>query len=154
MFWNRKKNKGIQLYAPANGKVIPLSEVGDEVFRQEMVGPGFAVIPEGSTAEFKSPVAGVIDMVFETGHAFGIKTDDGLEVLVHIGIDTVGLGGEGFEKLRTAGERVKVGDAIIRADLDFIRSKGLKVDTPVVLTDLSKEYKIECNDEGAIVEVR
>lgn len=153
MFWNRKK-KETQLYTPAIGKIIPLSEVSDEVFSQAMVGPGFAVIPEGATAEFGSPVSGVIDMIFETKHAFGIKSDNGLEVLVHIGIDTVGLRGEGFETLRVAGERVEIGDAIIRADLDFIRSKGLKVDTPVILTDQSKEYQVDLNAEGALVKER
>lgn len=153
MFWNRKK-KGIQLIAPADGKIVPLSEVRDEVFSQAMVGPGFAVIPEGGMVEFKAPIAGVIDMVFDTGHAFGIKSDEGLEILIHIGIDTVGLGGQGFEKLRLAGERVNVGDPVIRADLDYIKSKGLMLDTPVILTDMTKTYEVVMNQEGAEIKLK
>lgn len=93
MFFDKKKK--IDVKAPALGKVVELDEVPDEVFAGRMLGDGFAVIPEDGT--FKAPVSGKIGSFFPTGHAFGIEGEDGLEVLVHIGIDTVELKGEGFK---------------------------------------------------------
>lgn len=121
------------LVAVANGKVIPLNEVPDPVFSSEAVGVGIGLEPTDGT--FVSPVDGEVMMVFDTGHAYGIATPDGVEVLVHIGIDTVTLSGKGFTPLVKAGDKVSVGTPICEADLAVIKEAGLSTITPVLVTN-------------------
>lgn len=128
--FSKNKNK---LLAAASGRAIPLEKVPDEVFASKMLGEGFAVEPE--TGVFFSPADGVIENVSETLHAYTIHTNDGLDVLVHIGIDTVELNGEGFSSCVEAGERVKAGDVLARADIVFLRSKGFSTVTPVIVSN-------------------
>lgn len=121
------------LLMPLQGRVIPLQDVSDRVFSSGVVGLGCAVIPD--SGELYSPVDGVIDSVFDTGHAITILSDNGSEILIHVGIDTVSLGGVGFKKIVSPGERVKKGDLILQFDLVHIRSKGLDTTTPVIITN-------------------
>lgn len=121
----------IDILAPVAGRVIPLSEVEDQAFSAGTMGDGFAVEP--SSGEFRSPVSGTITALFPTGHAFGVTTPEGLEVLVHIGLGTVDLRGEGFQLEHSEGDVVAAGDLIVAVDLEAVRGKVRSLATPVVV---------------------
>jgi len=124
------KSKKIEIHAPTSGRVIDLSQVPDEVFSGRMAGDGVAIEPTNGI--FCSPIDGNISKIFPTKHAFIIKNGD-LEVIVHIGIDTVELKGNGFTALKTTGDKVKAGEPIIEADLEFISQNGKSTITPIVI---------------------
>lgn len=126
------KKKGVPVLAPLTGKVIAVSEIDDPIFSAKIVGDGVAIIPE--TGGLYAPVSGVVTFIAEQKHSFGITTDDGVEVLVHIGVDTLKLNGEGFQPQVSKGERVNAGDLICRFNLEFIKSKGFDPTTPVLIT--------------------
>ncbi len=126
------------VYAPMTGTVKDLSEAADEVFSSGMLGKGIAIEP--TNGQVNSPVDGIITTVFPTKHAIGVTSDEGVEILIHIGIDTVEMNGEGFESFVKQNERVKKGDLMIRVDLDKIKAAGLSSITPVVVTN-STTYK-------------
>ncbi|MGL9747133.1 PTS transporter subunit IIBC [Enterococcus sp. DIV0170] len=130
--------KGLQadIVAPANGELIPIDKVEDDVFSQKMMGEGFAVVPENG--EIASPIAGTIVSIFPTKHAIGIKTDDDIEVLLHMGIDTVDLGGDAFEIKVREGEKVKAGKIVASADLATIQKAGKMTTMIVVFTNGDK----------------
>lgn len=119
--------------SPCRGKLINLSDVEDEVFSQKAMGDGVAVEP--SEGIFYAPVAGTLETVFPTGHAYGLRSKDGKELLIHIGIDTVELNGKGFTLHVKQGDKVKAGDKMVTADLDGIRQAGYKVTTMLIQTD-------------------
>jgi len=125
------KAKKYLLVSPADGDIIALEDVPDEVFSAKLAGDGLALIPRSNT--FVAPISGVVSKIFSTNHAFSIRTSSGLEVMVHIGLDTVELKGEGFKRLVEEGTKVSVGKPIISADLEFIESKGKSIITPIVL---------------------
>ena len=125
--------KTFKLVAPMTGKSIPLSETPDPVFAQKMAGDGLAMLPESDVVV--APADGELSLVFNTKHAFAMTLENGVELLVHIGIETVTLNGEGFEQLAEAGTKVKAGDPIIKIDREFIKSKGLPLTTPVLITN-------------------
>ena len=143
---------GIQ--APVAGKVIPLADVPDKMFSAGTMGQGFAVEPTEGT--FTSPVAGEIAMVFPTKHAFAVTTPEGVQVLVHIGLETVALKGEGFEVLAAKGDHVEAGDPVIRADLDAIGDKVPSLVTPVIVMN-SKDFDVSApdleDDGGPVIRV-
>lgn len=126
-------NKTFKLVAPVTGKSIPLSETPDPVFAQKMAGDGLAMEPTGDVVV--APADGELTLVFNTKHAFAMTLENGVELLVHIGIETVSLNGEGFEQLAEQGAKVKAGDPIIKIDREFIKSKGLPLTTPVLITN-------------------
>ena len=126
------------VYAPMTGTVKELSEIADEVFSSGMLGKGIAIEP--TNGQVNSPVDGIVTTVFPTKHAIGVTSDEGVEILIHIGIDTVEMNGEGFESFVKQNERVKKGDLMIRVDLDKIKAAGLSSITPVVVTN-STTYK-------------
>ena len=123
---------------PVNGTVVDLKEVPDETFAQEMLGKGFAVIPEGH--KFYAPVSGKVEAVFPTGHAIGITSTTGATLLIHIGLDTVKMNGEGFKVAVEAGQEVQQGDLLVECDLDLVKEKGYNTITPVLITN-PEEYK-------------
>ncbi|WP_294393396.1 PTS glucose transporter subunit IIA [uncultured Clostridium sp.] len=129
----KNETKTFKLVAPVDGKSLPLSETPDPVFAQKMAGDGLAMEPTGDV--IVAPADGELTLVFNTKHAFAITLDNGVELLVHIGIETVSLNGEGFEQLVEQGTRVKAGDPIIKIDREFIKSKGLPLTTPVLITN-------------------
>jgi len=143
------KAKKETILSPADGDIIQLEEVPDEVFSQKMAGEGIAIMPRSNT--FVAPVAGTVTKIFSTNHAFSIKTKSGLEVMVHIGLDTVALDGEGFKRLAKEGDSVSIGKPIISADLEFIASKGKNIVTPIVLNH-EKELVITTDIIGNIRE--
>ena len=121
---------------PIEGKIIPITEVEDQVFSHKMMGDGFAVLPtKGSVI---SPVDGEIMNVFPTNHAIGIKSKQGYEILIHVGLDTVQLKGEGFTVLVKEGEQISKGQEILKFDLDFINKSATSTVTPVIFTNLTK----------------
>ena len=134
-----KKNEC--LLAPGTGKTLPLSAVPDEVFAAEILGKGIAIEP--SDGRFFAPVSGKILSIADTKHAFTLVSDNGTDVLVHIGVDTVSLGGKGFVSHVSQGDRVGVGDLIAEADIALIRSRGLSAICSMVVTEPEKVENIE-----------
>jgi PTS system glucose-specific IIA component len=124
----------VEVLAPVSGQAVPLGEVPDEVFAEGMAGEGGAIVP-GASGEAVAPLSGTLVKLFEGGHAFGIETDGGVELIVHVGLDTIEMRGSGFEKLATEGDRVEAGQPIVRFDLDEIRNAGYDPVTPVVVTN-------------------
>ena len=137
--------KGVteDVYSVADGQVVALEQVEDPVFAQKMMGDGFAVEP--ANGNIVSPVTGTVSSIFPTKHALGLVTDSGLEVLVHIGLDTVSLEGKPFNVHVSEGQKVVAGDLLVTADLDAIREAGRKTSTVVVFTngDVLKSVKLE-----------
>lgn len=129
-FFNKGK-KGIQLYAPTTGQVIPLSQVNDPTFKQELIGKGVAILP--SSSQIYAPCDGVITTLFRTHHALILTTDEGLQILIHIGLDTVKLNGKGFTLYVEEGQKVKQGTLLMHADLRFIKEKGYDPTIPMVI---------------------
>lgn len=125
------------ILSPLDGRVIPLEEVPDEVFAEKVLGDGAAVIPENGN--IYSPIDGEIVSIPESLHAYGIRSDAGIEMIVHFGLETVNLKGEGFSPKVKVGDRVKAGQLLCIADMDFLKSKGINTVTPVLVTDGAEE---------------
>lgn len=138
----QKNNKILEIKAPISGKAVPLSEVPDPVFSEKMMGDGLAIIPD--EGKIYSPVNGEIIMVSTTKHAYGILADDGTELLIHFGLETVELNGEGFNVLVKSGDKVKVGDIISEVDYEKLKAKNINMITPVLICNGSDEQKIDC----------
>lgn len=135
---NTDLNVSTELVSPLDGELLPLSEVKDEVFSSGAMGEGVAIEP--SQGVLHAPANGRVVMTFPTGHAIGMKTKDGAEILMHIGMDTVNLQGKGFETLVDKGDEVKAGDELVKFDIDEIHSAGYIVTTSIVVTN-SKDYE-------------
>ncbi|WP_367377757.1 PTS transporter subunit IIBC [Enterococcus gilvus] len=140
--------KQAKIVAPANGEFIPIDRVEDEVFSQKMMGEGFAVVPENGV--IVSPVSGTIVSVFPTKHAIGIQTEDGIEVLLHMGIDTVDLGGEAFDIKVQEGEKIKAGKIVASADLAKIQEAGKRTTMIVVFTNGDKIENYHYDKTGLV----
>ncbi len=137
-----KKSK-LQIIAPVNGEIIPLKEVPDPVFSQKMMGEGIAIIPSGGNIH--APVNGTVILIAATKHAIGIRAEDGTEILIHIGLETVALNGEGFRLAVNNGDKISVGQLLIEVDWDFINNHGKSTVTPIVITNndgRKKEYSL------------
>ena len=132
MFGFGKKKTEIML-VPMAGEIVKLETVKDPVFAEKMMGDGFAIDP--TKGEVYSPFSGEILTAFPTGHALGLKADNGMEVLIHVGLDTVNLKGEGFEMLVSQGDRVEAGDLLIKVDLDKIQGNVPSIITPIIFTE-------------------
>lgn len=124
----------VNIYAPGNGQVIPLSEVPDQVFAQKMMGDGVGFIP--ADGKIVAPFDGTVKTIFPTMHAIGLESDQGLELLIHIGIDTVKLNGEGFESFVETDDRVHKGQVLMQIDLDYITAHAPSTVTPLIITNL------------------
>ncbi len=137
MFGFKKKkeenNNILKLVAPVTGKSLPLTDVPDPVFAQKMAGDGVAVMPEDDV--IVAPADGELTLVFDTKHAFAMTLNNGIELLIHIGLETVTLKGEGFEQLVQCGTKVKAGTPIIKVDREFIKSKDLPLITSVLISN-------------------
>ncbi|MDT2661901.1 glucose PTS transporter subunit IIA [Enterococcus hulanensis] len=133
---SRGNTKNIKVYSPIDGEIIPITEVNDQVFASKMMGEGFAVLPSQET--IKAPVSGVVKMIAPTKHAIGIVTDDGMELLLHLGIDTVELNGAPFKLTIQEGQTIQRGQKIGTIDLKMIEAKGKDATVMVIITD-SKE---------------
>lgn len=141
-------NKNVKsVFAPINGKVISLDEVPDPVFSDRVLGEGYAIIPEDG--KIYSPVNGKISSIADTRHAYGIESDDGLEILIHFGLETVSLKGQGFTSHVKVGDNVKVGDLIAEADIKLLKQHNINLITPVLICD-GIENKIMTVNEGMV----
>lgn len=130
------------IYAPGIGQIIPLSEVPDQVFAGKMMGDGVGFIPE--KGEIVAPFDGTVKTIFPTKHAIGLESESGVEVLIHIGIDTVKLNGEGFESLINVDEKVTQGQPLMKVNLAYLKAHAPSIVTPMIITNLeNKELVIE-----------
>ncbi|WP_286908040.1 PTS sugar transporter subunit IIA [Clostridium sp. UBA1652] len=137
------KKKEVAIYSPTKGKIVNLEKVPDEMFSKKMLGDGAAVEIEDDIIH--APQDGVIRALFPTKHAFVLETKEGIEILVHIGLDTVDLDGEGFEAIVDIDSKVKAGDPIIKVDRKLIESKGFNLITMVIVTNIEKVKNININ---------
>jgi PTS system D-glucosamine-specific IIC component len=141
---------------PIDGEIVSLEMVPDDVFSQKMMGDGFAINPSGTV--LVSPVNGTVTSVFPTKHAIGITSDEGAEILIHIGVDTVKLNGEGFTAYVSTGDKVKVGQRLVEADFESLKSKVPSILTPVIFTNAEYvnvlEYKHYKQGEKVKIEYR
>lgn len=134
-----KNAKTISLKAVEDGRTIPMDEVNDQTFAQELLGPGIAIVPSNGTVV--SPINGTIATVMDTKHAVCIQGEDGLELIVHAGLDTVELNGKYYQTYKEIGDQVKAGDVLLEFDLEEITKAEYDVTTPIVITNLG-DYKI------------
>jgi len=148
--FKKKEKTVVTIYSPMNGKVIELKEVPDEAFAQKMVGDGCAIEPDKGI--ICSPIDGQLMNIFPTNHAIIFETIDGLEMIVHFGIDTVKLDGKGFQKLREPGP-IKIGDEIVKYDLDDIKDGVPSTRSPIIINNMEKVDKIEVLSLGKIVKI-
>jgi len=143
-----KTATGGEIASPVTGKVIPLSEIKDEVFSSGALGDGVGIVP--TVGEVYAPADGELTTFFPTGHAIGMTTDNGAEILIHVGMDTVSLNGKGFTPLKKQGDRVKKGELLLKFDIKTIKDAGFPVDTPVIITNLDEFAGIEAAAPGEI----
>lgn len=147
----------VEIASPLDGKEIALKDVDDEVFASGVTGKGIAIIPENNTV--LSPADGTVSVLFPSKHAVGITTKEGIEILVHIGLNTVMLNGEGFTTFVKQGDQVKKGQKLLAFDKDFIKSKGCSLQSPLIITnadqfkDILIETKTEIRTGGIAMEV-
>lgn len=142
------KRKVRDVMSPVDGQIVALESVPDEVFSQKMVGDGVAVIPVSNL--FRAPIDGVVSKIFSTNHAYSIKSSKDLEVMVHIGLETVALEGKGFTRIANEGDEVKAGDVIIEVDLAYIRDHAKDIITPIIIADGSDVQTIEKNNMAIV----
>ncbi|MFF2703486.1 PTS glucose transporter subunit IIA [Streptomyces cyaneofuscatus] len=126
----------VEIYAPLSGEIVSIEDVPDVVFAEKIVGDGIAIKPTSST--IVAPADGTLGKIFETNHAFSIETDEGLELFVHFGIDTVEMKGEGFRRIAEEGQRVKRGDPVIELDLALLEERAKSALTPVVISNMDE----------------
>ena len=145
---NASSTTSIVISSPVNGTAADLSTAPDEAFAQRMMGDGAVVIPED--AYVYAPEDGEVAFVFDTKHAIGFLTDSGISLLLHIGIDTVKLNGEGFEALVESGQKVKKGDPMLKLDLDYLKKNVPSMVSPILCTELEDNQKVRLLAEGKI----
>ena len=139
-----------ELVAVADGKVLPISEVPDPVFAEKMMGEGFAIDPTSDV--IVSPISGTLVQVADTLHAYGIQSDSGVEVLVHVGLDTVNLQGKGFEAKVKIGDAVKKGDPLVKIDREYLIANAPSIVIPVIVTNGNMEaYNYDFKGSGNAV---
>lgn len=134
------KKKDTVISSPMKGRCVSIKEVSDPTFSEEILGKGVAIVPKDGRVY--APADGVITTIFPTGHAVGMTTDDGVELLIHVGLDTVALKGEGFRIIGKDEQKVKKGDLLIEADLEKIKAAGYDVITPVIVCNTDKYSEI------------
>ncbi|MGD6966357.1 beta-glucoside-specific PTS transporter subunit IIABC [Rossellomorea vietnamensis] len=140
--------KKVEVLSPITGKIVPLNEVSDKVFASEAMGKGIAILP--AEGKVFSPVNGIVTTLFNTKHAIGITSDDGVEILIHVGVDTVQLNGEHFTARIQQGDKVKAGELLLDFDVDKIKEAGYDVVTPIIVTNHAELGKLETTNEKEI----
>ncbi|HJG66249.1 MAG TPA: glucose-specific PTS transporter subunit IIBC [Staphylococcus ureilyticus] len=139
--------EGETIYAPLKGRTIPLDEVPDQVFSDKLMGDGLAIYPDNG--EVVAPFDGTVELVFPTKHAIGLKSESGVEVLIHFGLETVGLQGEGFTVHVDSGDTIVKGQLLMTVDLDYIKTHAKSDITPIIVTN-SGEHEIKTTHDGAV----
>ena len=143
----KKEDEQVGIVAPITGELLPISEVPDQVFNQKIMGDGFAIKP--TEGRVYSPVSGKVLNVFPTKHAVALESKDGLEILVHFGMDTVTLKGEGFTAHVSEGDKVSANDLLLSVDLDVVSTKVPSLITPVIFTNLDGKT-VELKKTGTV----
>ncbi|MCK0473377.1 PTS glucose transporter subunit IIA [Halalkalibacter sp. APA_J-10(15)] len=139
LFKKKQKIEQEEFFSPLAGELISLDQVSDTVFSEKMMGDGVAIIP--AEGVLVSPVEGEVIQVFHTKHAIGIRSLTGLEILFHVGLETVELNGEGFNILVEEGQIVNVGDSLLHFDIPFLKSKNKEIVTPIIITNSSQKVE-------------
>ncbi|WP_210134085.1 glucose-specific PTS transporter subunit IIBC [Staphylococcus sp. GDY8P98P] len=139
--------EGETIYAPLKGRTVPLDEVPDQVFSDKLMGDGLAIYPDNG--EVVAPFDGTVELVFPTKHAIGLKSESGVEVLIHFGLETVGLQGEGFTVHVDSGDTIVKGQSLMTVDLDYIKTHAKSDITPIIVTN-SGEHEIKTTHDGAV----
>jgi sugar PTS system EIIA component len=137
------KKEKLQIVAPVNGAIIPLEEVPDPVFSQKMMGEGIAILPKEGAVY--SPVDGTVILIASTKHAVGIRANDGTEILIHVGLETVSLNGKGFRVAVNEGDKISVGQMIMEVDWEYISKNAKSTIIPIVITnteDRNKQFSL------------
>ena len=143
----QKKEKAVETFVcPIKGKVASIEKINEPAFSQKMMGDGVFIVPEDN--KVYAPCDGEVSFVFPSKHAIGLATDSGLEALIHVGLDTVNLNGEGFEVFVTDGQKIKKGDLLMQFDLEFIREHATGIETPFIITNMAADQTIEVIMEG------
>ncbi|AMX84998.1 PTS glucose transporter subunit IIA [Geobacillus subterraneus] len=132
-WFGKQPPKEETIVAPLSGTIVPLEDVPDPVFAQKMMGDGIAIDP--TDGDVVAPVDGEIIQLFPTKHAIGLRSEAGVELLIHVGIDTVSMNGEGFTAYVKAGDRVKRGERLLSVDLSLVRDKAKSAVTPIIITN-------------------
>lgn len=151
MFNLFKSKADKNIYAPVSGLCLDITNCKDQTFSNKLLGDGFMIIPDNDL--ICSPCDGMLTMVFPTKHAFGIKMDNGQEIMVHIGTDTVNLNGQGFQLLTKVNKRIKAGTPIVKCDFPFIQSQNLDTSVIVILLETEKTNKMHLNETVQVKEV-
>lgn len=149
LFGKKEKSKEEVVIAPLSGALRQLEEVPDPVFAGKMVGEGIAIEP--SEGLVVAPFDGEVVQLFPTLHAVGLRSKSGLEILIHIGLETVSLEGEGFEAFVKQGDRVKMGDKLIAFDLDIINKKASSTITPIIMTNGDVVESFNLSNESSVI---
>lgn len=137
--FNKRK---LQILAPVKGDMLSLDQVPDPVFSEKMMGDGVAIMPEDGGIH--SPIEGTVILVADTKHAIGIRANDGTELLIHIGLETVSLQGKGFETLVKIGDSVSIGQPLIEVDWSFVKENATSIITPIIITNSTeKQVQLE-----------
>ena len=149
-----KENAGIRVVktvtisSPITGKAGEITSTPDEVFSNKMLGDGAAVTPEDAIV--RAPEDGEVAFVFDTKHAVGFLTDTGISLLIHVGIDTVKLEGQGFESLVETGQKVKKGEPLLKLDLDFLKANAPSIVSPVICSEMEDNQKVRLLKQGEV----
>lgn len=144
----KKKDDGIVIAAPVKGEAVALSKVSDPTFGEGMMGKGIAILP--GEGKVYAPADGEISLLFDTLHAVSIVTPDGVEILIHIGLETVALKGDGFEGHAKTGDQIKKGDLLISMDLDKLKAGGYDTISPVVICNTDEFQDVQSLAEGPV----
>ncbi len=144
------KDNGIKVGAPVSGRLVSIKEVNDPTFSDEILGKGAAVIPADN--RICAPVDGTVTTVFPTGHAAAVTSDDGVEILIHVGLDTVKLNGEHFTIHASEGQKVKKGDLLLEADIEQIKAAGYDTITPVIVCNSDEFAEVAAGEAGDVAQ--
>ena len=145
MFRFLKKSKPVVIKMPFDGDVVDLKEVPDQVFSQKMLGDGFAILPKEGINTVCSPCKGQLVQIFPTNHAIGIQSEEGVEMIIHVGIDTVELKGEGFERIANPPCKIELGQEILKFDVEIIKALNKETITTFCFTEMKVIKSIKVN---------
>lgn len=147
-FKKKSQNDELIICSPITGEVSSVDQTPDEAFANKMMGDGVVILPENG--EVVAPFDGEVAMVFPTKHAMGLRSENGTEILIHFGLETNALNGEGFDVLVKEGDKVKTGDPLMNVDVDFIKSKDILTNVPMVFTTLPEGKTMEIVKTGNV----
>ncbi len=149
IFGKKDKRTVEQLFAPLSGNIIELEHVPDPVFSQKLMGEGIAIEP--AEGKLVAPIDGHVIQIFHTKHAIGLRSEIGIELLIHIGLETVGLNGNGFDVIVKEGQKIKAGDPLMTFDLKLIKEKAASTISPIIITNSDIVERIERQEVESVI---